>query len=659
MRKFNISRKILILYNFFYYFKYKQKIHSMTDPSIFSVDHAVIRRKYTHQCILSKGKDIYLDFPCLNHLVTNILDGKKRGLQVFSNLPHDLYSKKLDQISKAAYNYFVPLNTRILSYSSRKNEDRSYDFFILYDIDGFDITLEEQISKRKLDKKHYTEAECFDVLNDLIESVYMCGRLTNEFIDITPNNIVYNEKDEHYKHKLSNLSAVVPRKLEKKFHCPYDKYHSAKHNEKTGDLLCKALVFQIGMIILQMATLEETNDLYSDANIKEELLLKRIESLKSRGFTEKLHNVLSLMLIVKEDKRITMDELVKTEKGIALLKRETFYFQGKLENAQNYSGFVKYKSKDAKDAKEKDNNEKDNKALTPHGLGDIMFFNGDCYKGTFKEGKRDGWGIWYNGNNLYICAHWENDVNKQGQLIVKNLGMLFTATTAQKTKAKGTWIPLSSNMMTNMLYYEGEFNESGDKTTGNVFYKDGSKYIGELKNDLKHGKGEYHFSPKKNKDKIYDGGWVEDKMHGEGKLIEHGKAWEVKVDKGVEISRKEWTLDINILKEKKEKKGEKGEKNENVDGSPEKKEKKAKTGTKGEDGVVSHNKIEDSTKDFDDKKSDTNSNMMNLSKKPKEKKETKEEDKDPAHKEGKEVNEHPEGKEGKDHKTETNKTKKI
>ena len=510
----------------------------MTESSIFSVDHDVLRRKYVHQCILSKGKDFYLDYPCLNHLVTNILDGKKRALQIFSNLPQELFSKKLDQISKASYNNLVPSNTRILSHSSRKNEDRSYDFFVLYDIDGFDISLDEQMQKKKQDNNPYTETELFDILNFLLDSLFICGRNTFEFIDIAPQNILYNEKDEHYKYKLSNFSACLPRKLEKKYFSPTDRYYSAKLSERSGEMLCRALLFQAGMMILHMATLDDPNDLYGDNNtFKEDLLVKRIESLKSKGFTEKLQSLLGLVLVVKEEKRITIDELLKDEKGAELLNRQTFFFQGKLEMSLSYSGFVKEKSKDST-------------ALIAHGIGDSLLHNGETYKGSFKEGKRDGWGIFYDGKNVYTVAHWENDQSKQGQIVVKNVGMIFTESTApnQKAKSKGTWIPLSSNVMTNFLYYEGEMDQTGDKTNGDVYYKDGSKYTGELKNDLRNGKGVYNFPPKKEKGKQYEGNWADDKMNGEGKLIENGKIWEVKYDKGVEINRKEWVPDMSIGK---------------------------------------------------------------------------------------------------------------
>ena len=66
------------------------------------------------------------------------------------------------------------------------------------------------------------------------------------------------------------------------------------------------------------------------------------------------------------------------------------------------------------------------------------------------------------------------------------------------------------------------------------------------------GKDVYYFPVKKEKGKKYDGDWVDEKIHGEGKLNEKAKAWKITYDKGVEITRKEWVP--NVLKEKRRKK---------------------------------------------------------------------------------------------------------
>ena len=51
---------------------------------------------------------------------------------------------------------------------------------------------------------------------------------------------------------------------------------------------------------------------------------------------------------------------------------------------------------------------------------------------------------------------------------------------------------------------------------GTYYFKNGDRYIGELKNGEKHGKGEYYYSLSKN---TYIGDWENDIKHGEGTLF--------------------------------------------------------------------------------------------------------------------------------------------
>ena len=52
--------------------------------------------------------------------------------------------------------------------------------------------------------------------------------------------------------------------------------------------------------------------------------------------------------------------------------------------------------------------------------------------------------------------------------------------------------------------------------------KDGSYYIGEFKNGLKHGKGKEY---KKSGDLIYEGDFINGKREGTGKLIHEDKTY--------------------------------------------------------------------------------------------------------------------------------------
>jgi len=63
------------------------------------------------------------------------------------------------------------------------------------------------------------------------------------------------------------------------------------------------------------------------------------------------------------------------------------------------------------------------------------------------------------------------------------------------------------------IFYQGIW-ENDYLNNGNVYYEDGSFYIGEIKNYMRHGKGKFQ-SELEN----YDGDWKEDQKDGEGTLI--------------------------------------------------------------------------------------------------------------------------------------------
>ena len=64
--------------------------------------------------------------------------------------------------------------------------------------------------------------------------------------------------------------------------------------------------------------------------------------------------------------------------------------------------------------------------------------------------------------------------------------------------------------------YEGVFINDKREGNGKYIYENGEYYIGECKNNLKHGKGTEYY---KNGNIKYEGDFINDKFEGNGKYI--------------------------------------------------------------------------------------------------------------------------------------------
>ena len=409
----------------------------------------------------------------------------------------------------------------MIAFASRKNEDKSFDLFVIYEIgDSSQQTLDEAINVRKKEGKAFSEQEIKNLIGTLSENAFLCARNSNEYCDYNPANVFYNEKNGFI---VSNMGIVLPKKLEKKYFAPNDKFLTVKFAERNGDLLCRSLLFQIGMIALHMATMEDPNELYNnEMSIKEELLSRRIESLKSKGFSEKLNSILTLLLATKEEKRINIEELIRNEKNRAFIDKETFYGQTKVNENTQYYGFLK-----------KDNNE-----MKLEGFGEMIISQNQYYRSSFINNSKQGKGVFFDGNQTLFIGEFNNDKEVNGQLITKAQKIAFGQVNQMKIKGSTVWLNLTGSG-SNYLVFEGDCNEEGEKKTGTLIYSDGGKFEGEFNNDKREGKGKYSWPLRQNKNKRFEGDWKDDKIDGEGKIFENGIIFEVKYEKGMEMFRNE------------------------------------------------------------------------------------------------------------------------
>ena len=132
--------------------------------------------------------------------------------------------------------------------------------------------------------------------------------------------------------------------------------------------------------------------------------------------------------------------------------------------------------------------------------------DGAEYIGQWKNGKRCGKG-YYLDNNFEYFGEWENDQpHGKGKAYLKD-GSLFIGTMKNGCMSKGT-------IFYSYGKFEGEFDDNGKKKHGIEIYLNGNSYEGDFVNNNKHGHGTYIVKGEYK----YVGEFVNDKEEGYGKI---------------------------------------------------------------------------------------------------------------------------------------------
>jgi len=127
--------------------------------------------------------------------------------------------------------------------------------------------------------------------------------------------------------------------------------------------------------------------------------------------------------------------------------------------------------------------------------GTMKYSDGSVYQGSWKDNKKHGYGTFEFYSNKVPFEYrggFEKDLRHgEGTLIFKAEHLKYS-------------------------FFKGEFFEGNPDTKGEISYKNGDHYNGEITIDFKrHGVGIMLFADSS----IYKGNWSEDKRHGKGKYI--------------------------------------------------------------------------------------------------------------------------------------------
>ncbi len=166
-----------------------------------------------------------------------------------------------------------------------------------------------------------------------------------------------------------------------------------------------------------------------------------------------------------------------------------------------------------------------------HGYGKREFLNGDIYEGEWKNGRREGKGIYNAGVNVSVfncheCKKYEgywknNEKHGRGKCFDKNGKLLYEGNFEDDMPT--SLYPQTGSVRVDETngYCVGTFLKGKIHGKGNYYWNNGNSYEGEWKNGDKAGFGKFYWE---NGDR-YEGDWKDDNRTGQGKYFWSDRAW--------------------------------------------------------------------------------------------------------------------------------------
>lgn len=159
-----------------------------------------------------------------------------------------------------------------------------------------------------------------------------------------------------------------------------------------------------------------------------------------------------------------------------------------------------------------------------HGYGEMYYLNGDCYKGQWQHGKINGEGIIYYATGATKKGTFKDD--KENGSFIFDYPFL-----------KLKWVVefKDGKQVSADAYYDYNGNRIDKKSV--CLQCDNGYYIGEIRDNKRHGKGIFWF----NDERCYVGSFDNDSLHGDGVMYyKNGKRFVGKWEHGAGAGKGVW-----------------------------------------------------------------------------------------------------------------------
>lgn len=144
-----------------------------------------------------------------------------------------------------------------------------------------------------------------------------------------------------------------------------------------------------------------------------------------------------------------------------------------------------------------------------NGKGIIYFKNGEKYDGNWFNNEKHGKGKYFYEDKSNYSGDWKNDKYNDIGMFTNDVNIKFYCKWLEGKKDGKGYIILNNDNYKNSII-ECNWNSDLISNSGIIIYEDGSKYIGEIKDYKRNGKGELYFTDST----IHKCNWLNDNVDG-------------------------------------------------------------------------------------------------------------------------------------------------
>ena len=186
-------------------------------------------------------------------------------MQHFDQVDQEFVSTKLTNLTKTSHSSYISNTTRVCFISTRKSQKNLFELNIYYNATGvYGYSLEYIIKMKAKNSEKFDDEEVLGFFWQMADFIQQCGQHTGEFMEITPVN-VFCKPDEYYGFNFfpNNFGlAFDGTKWERSYSNTHDEFWNGRRTLQT---CLTTTMFTLGMVMLEMCTLESPNIYYKDS----------------------------------------------------------------------------------------------------------------------------------------------------------------------------------------------------------------------------------------------------------------------------------------------------------------------------------------------------------------------------------------------------------